>query len=155
VTREQREAWIDQLNAENAASLAEIAMREARTMRGEDPQEWKAPGGDNVTSSDHRGSSGCGRAAGAAPGDLVFKDFISSERQHAPRLELRDVFDPLALRVLQKAFRIERGHVKQRQTEALSQLNARLAVLEGAVAAIEQRLAELESADNEGSGYEG
>ena len=119
-------------------------MREAPTMRGEDPQEWQSPPRPQETEQ-HQ-----------AAGDLVIKDFYSSERQHAPRPELSDVFHPLQLRVLQKAFRIERSHVKLRQAEALGQLNARLAVLEGAVAAIEQRLAELESADSGGSsGYEG
>jgi hypothetical protein len=139
VTREQREAWIDQLNAENAASLEEIARREARSAAGLDLPDWQAPrqfvGGDNVTSSSDDRSSGCGRAAGVtAPDDLVFKDFISSERQHVSRPELADVFEPFQLAFLRKVFRIERGYVKQRQAEAISALRTKLDAIEAMLA---------------------
>jgi hypothetical protein len=166
VTREEREQIIERLQVENAASLEEIARREERAAAGLDAPDWQAPqrerhrqfvGGDNVTSSSDDRSSGCGRAAGVtAPDDLVFKDFISSERQHVSRPELQDVFHPLQLAVLRKAFKIERQGVRMRQSEALATLRERFDQIEALLAALDARLSELESADgNEGSGYAG
>jgi hypothetical protein len=148
MTREQREAWIDQLRAESAANLEDIARREAINAVELENQECDAL---LARLAQRRQETEQHQAAS----DLVIKDFYSSERQ-APRPELADVFSSLQLRVLQKAFRIERGHVKQRQAEALSALRTKLDAIEAMLAELEQRLSELESSDNEsGSGYAG
>jgi hypothetical protein len=88
-------------------------------------------------------------------GELVYKDFSGCQRQ-APRLELEDVFHPLQLKVLTAALRIERGRVKQRQTDAISALRARFDEIEAALAALDARLSELENSDGGGNGgYQG
>jgi hypothetical protein len=43
VTREEREQMIAQLHLDIAENLADLAEREARTLRGEDPPEWQVP----------------------------------------------------------------------------------------------------------------
>jgi hypothetical protein len=132
-----REAWIEQLNAENAASIEEIARREATVA-------------DQTRECDELLARLAQRRSQQqqTTGDFVVKEF-PIERQYAPpEIFTRAQHDTIAL-----AMSMER----QRQADALGELRADFAALKGALADLAERVADLEagSSGGNGGGYEG
>jgi hypothetical protein len=139
MTREEREALIERLQAENAEALARIAEREAQLA---DPlyaaREWQAPPQQQQRRPIERGQ-------------LIYKE-LPIERQLPPYGN--EIFTTKQTQALGLAISMLRAELRQAADIDVAALAARLDALESDLAGLDARISALEGASN-GNGYQG